>query len=275
MTEEVGQGNPLPEDPPAAEEVTVETPVPAETEVEVPEEKQPDESPEKISRNLQKRIDRLTRQKYEERARRELVEQELARLRNEPRQPAQAAPTDGEPKPESYSSYEAYLEARAEWKAGQTLRQHLSALQQNQIAAQQMAQVQAAASAWQKQVETASGKYADWEDVIEVAGETPITPVMQQLVPQLPNGADVVYWLAKNQEEAARISTLPPVMQVMELGAIAKTLQSGQKQQPSAAPRPINPVRGNAGSASSDPAKMSAEAYIRWKNEQEAKSRRK
>ena len=92
-----------------------------------------------------------------------------------------------------------------------------------------------------------SDKYEDFEELV-FADNTKITPVMRDTIFSLDDPdmqTEVAYFLGKNPKETTRISRLPPIRQVAEIGKLeAKISAQPAPKRPSGAPAPIKPVGG-------------------------------
>jgi hypothetical protein len=76
-------------------------------------------------------------------------------------------------------------------------------------------------------------------------------------------GPEVAYHLGSNPDEAARIASLPPLQQAIQLGRIEATLDPPKKV--STAPTPPPTVsKGNA-SSNFDPEKCTQAEYVKWR----------
>ena len=222
---------------------------------------QPDEE-HKVPKGVQKRIDRLTRERYR-------LQGELEAMRRQAQAPepqARAAQSDDAPKPEQFQSYEQYLEAKAEWKAEQKVAEVFRKQQettQRQTAEAERRQI---SQAWEQRVEAAADAYDDFEEVA-LAPDLPVSGVMAEAIQRAEKGADVLYYLGKNREVAAQIARLDPLSAAIRIGEIAATLARPAPKKATNAPPPISPVGARA-SVSKDPDKMSTDEWLKWRNDQ-------
>lgn len=271
MSEEIGESQEIVA--PASQEVhqgeQPQAPESAPETTEADAAEQPEEH--KLPKGVQKRIDRLTREKYRHQAELEVARRELEALRN--RQPEQRQPTQSEaaPKPEQFQSYEEYLEAKAEWRAEQKVSEVLRKQQESTKAQTAQAEHAKLQKSWEERVEAASDAYDDFEEVALNPG-VPISDAMMQSIVRSEKGADVAYYLGKNIAEASRIAQMDPISAAIRIGEIAATLARPQAKKTTNAPPPINPVGARA-SVSKDPDKMSTAEWLAWRNEQVAKKR--
>ena len=224
---------------------------------------------EKARRYAQKRIDRLTWEANEAKRKAEELE---AKLRE--RQERQPDPLAARPKMEDFQDYEAYLEALADWKAeekAQRLREELKAEYEKTRAKteadRRMEAFRAAESKFRATV-------TDYDEAIQDAQDTPMTQVMFDVILESEVGPNILYYLAKNPDEAERIAHLSPARQAAEVGKLedklAQQLKDPQKPKASNAPPPVNPVRarGSASTPRLDDPNLSMEEYSRLRRKQ-------
>lgn len=224
---------------------------------------------EKARRYAQKRIDRLTWEANEAKRKAEELE---AKLRE--RQERQPDPLAARPKMEDFQDYEAYLEALADWKAeekAQRLREELKAESEKTRAKteadRRMEAFRAAESKFRATV-------TDYDEAIQDAQDTPMTQVMFDVILESEVGPNILYYLAKNPDEAERIAHLSPARQAAEIGKLedklAQQLKDPQKPKASNAPPPVNPVRarGSASTPRLDDPNLSMEEYSRLRRKQ-------
>lgn len=276
----------------AADEATTDS----ESATEPEQEPSANDAPKK-AKGVQKRLDELTRQREEaERRARETesrLDRALAALErfSAGGQPAEKSATvappeqyDPEPVRPSKSDYQDpdtyeqaiidYSEQRAQWIARKEVQQAREAdLQARQRAEIESAQ-RAAHDAYMARVETAKQEYSDWKEVAESPDVT-VSPVMAIAIRHHPEGHKIQYYLGKNPAEAERIRTLPPPVQLVELGAIVAKVNAPIAPKPpvSQAPRPIKPISAGESSSIKDPASMTMEEYTAFRQGKSAESR--
>lgn len=233
------------------------TPEQQETKPDANEEADPKHS---LPRGVQKRIDRLTRDKYRLQA-----ELDVAR-RQAPQAEPQRKPAEGEPKADQYKSYEEYLEARAEWKAEQRVEKRLGELRDTAQRQAGQAEQEKLQSQWEKRVSDAITTYDDFEEVA-LSPEVPISEPMMMAILRSPKGADVAYHLGKNHDLAAQIAGLDPISAAIRIGEIAATITRPTPKKTTGAPPPITPVGGSA-RTTKDPANMTDREFAEWRRDQ-------
>ena len=171
---------------------------------------------------------------------------------------AKRLPPATPPAADDFESAQAYAEALAERKAQELIAQRETAKQHAQLL-----------EAYHEREEDARSKYDDFEQVA-YNPQLPVTDVMAQSIQASDIGPDVIYWLGSNPKEAARIATLPSILQAKEIGKIeAKIAANPPVKKTSTAPAPIAPVaaRVNTGSPAydtTDPRSIKAMSTSEW-----------
>ena len=213
-----------------------------------------------LPKGVQKRIDRLTREKYRLQA-----ELEVAR-KQAPQSEPKPQPATGEPKADQFKSYEEYLEARVEWRAGQHLEKRLGELREKAQRQAGQAEQEKLQAQWEKRISEALTTYDDFEEVA-LSPEVPISEPMMAAILRSPKGADVAYHLGKNHDLAAQIAGLDPISAAIRIGEIAASLSRPTPKKTTGAPPPISPVGGRA-TTSKDPSNMTDAEFAQWRREQ-------
>ena len=233
------------------------------TDVDTTAQAKEDEDEHRVPKGVQKRIDRLTQEKYRLRA-------ELDFLRSQQpqqAQPAQQAQQPSQaPKLEQYNSIEEYLDALADHKASQKFDHLAKEREAKESQTRQQQEVAKLHESYTKQTEQARQAYSDFDDVVQYH-DLPISHAMAEAIMRSTNGADVAYYLGKNPDQAARIASLDPFSAAVEIGRIAATVVRPQPRKTSNAPPPIQPVGARA-TPVTDPDKMSTEDWLKWRNDQ-------
>lgn len=235
------------------------------TNVDTTEQANQDDDDHRVPKGVQKRIDRLTQEKYRLRA-------ELEFLRSQQPQPQQAQPAQQAqqpsqaPKLEQYNSIEEYLDALADHKASQKFDHLAKEREAKESQTRQQKEVAKLHEGYTKQTEQARQAYEDFDDVVQDP-DLPISQAMAEAIMRSSNGADVAYYLGKNPDQAARIASLDPFSAAVEIGRIAATVVRPQPRKTSNAPPPIQPVGARA-TPVTDPDKMSADEWMKWRNGQ-------
>ena len=269
-TDDVPKVETKPDATPAKEEVVPAAPEKAETETSATSDKPEDSSatPEeakKPAKGVQKRIDELTRQREDERRAREAAEARelriLAALEKATGVTEKPKDTDTEPvrpqesafqNPQEYdAAVENWIAARSEWIADRKVAQKFEEQNRRTAEERQAAQVKKVQEDFQKRVDKAKEKYADFSEVAE-SPDVMVSFPMSYAILNAEEGPEIQYFLGKNPAEAKRISemnivdhngnTVPDVArQLVELGKIVNKLTIPTRPV-SAAPAPIKPI---------------------------------
>lgn len=177
-------------------------------------------------------------------ARAQVLEERIRQF--EAQQQAPAA-TQGEPDPQDpryQDNPQAYWGDLATYKADQAYERRERANQERQ----QQEQTNRAQAAFKERIDAVvsdgKAKYGDFDAVINAGLGPFLNPTMQQAIALGENGQDVAYWLGKNPAEAARISQLPPMLMVLELGRVSAKATAPA---PSPIPRTLTDVRNAQG----------------------------
>jgi hypothetical protein len=203
-------------------------------------------------RAIQKRFDKLTREKYEAKAKADFLE-EIIRQQQQPQTGRQQ---DGKPTKAKFANDEDFVEALTDWKLAQ--RDHQFRDQEAQRTQQTVAQ--------KRDALLAAAEENDGFDRDEFARKVPVTEVMASAILDSDIGAKLVIHLNANPDEAKRIALLPPARQAAELGKLEAKLLTAPAPK-SNAPKPISPV-GNSPVSSKDPSQMSDAEFANWRRQQ-------
>ena len=212
-----------------------------------------------ITKRHQKRIDKLTREKYE--LRRELDEAKAKIAQQQPK----------EPKVDSFDNYDDYLTARDSWRE-EKQKVSQNAPQGNTIYAD-------ALQVLNETYEFGIAKHKDFLKII-TSSDLPLTPDVCVVVSECDAPEDVLYYLGTHNEECKKIAELPtPRAQAIAIGKIEAKLSQQPKNEEikkaSKTPPPINPV-GSGGDTMKKPIaemsfaefeayeKQNSKTYGRW-----------
>lgn len=217
---------------------------------------------EKKPKGVQKRLDELTRQRYEAERDRDYWRDLAMRTVEPPKAPEPEVP-QGKPQASNFGTYEEYTEALAEWK----VREMISA-QQEQNARQAEAQrAQAVEQSFQQRLSAFSAEVDDFHEVA-LNPSLPVTKDMAAIIKESDMGPALLYHLGKNPNLAREIADLSPTAMARRLGRLEEQLLAPKPKTMTDAPEPIKPVSGGTANSMSDPMKLSPEAWRQWRNEQ-------
>lgn len=248
-------------EPEQREPVTTEGEAAPEGEEKPEGEKKPEPSAEEKEtareRHNRRQWERLTRERAEFKAKAEMLEKFHAQ-QNQPQ-----AANNGRPSRADFDNDEDYVDALTDYK----LKQHLEPIQ-GRLAEQARRQV--VEVEWQTKVSAAEKAYPDFKDVLESAVDVQMTPEMMEAIKTSDLGADLAYYLAKNQDDAIRIANMPAIAAARELGRIESYLEyekTQNRKKASAAPPPARLPNGSSTrSGSKSLAEMSYDDYVKARN---------
>ena len=209
--------------------------------------KEPDPPAPKQTPWFQKRIDELTREKYEARRQADDFADQLRKIQ----QPAATSQQTETQPPAGY----------------------VPASEVDKRAAERIAEERFVNSC-NATAEAGQAKYPDFQTAVSNFGLLGgVKPEFLQAITALgtDDGAKVFYELGSNPDDAARVMSLPPVQMAME---VARRASAPVKQAPvSKVPAPIEPITTNSVRAGPPDAAKSPEAYRKWFAEEYRKSR--
>ena len=210
-------------------------------------------------RRLEKRLNRLHKERAEAQARAEFFERQY----NESRQ-QQPVADSGAPKLADFEydevKYREAVERHASEKAAKEAEARRTAEQQRQY-------VHGVTQEWQKRVATVSKKYPDFADV---TGDVHLAIPALYAMMEADNGPDIAYYLGTHDEEAEQIASLSLPAQIRAIGRLEAKIaaEPAKPKTPSQAPAPIAPVGGGGGAASEMPSdKDDIATWMRKENE--------
>jgi hypothetical protein len=229
-----------------------------------------DEETTKVLDPVQKRIDELTRKRYEAQRDAEYWRQQALNAQRppEPQTPKPQEPTPAGKKLADFGydeeKYQDYLFEQAEARAVKAAE---SVLTRKQTEDQRFHTVTA-----HREREAEFAKKVP--DYFEVAHYAPISQSMAEIVMDSDQSAELAYHLGKNPQVAAKIARLPALQQARELGRIeAKLAEKPKPPVISDAPPPAPKLAGNNGSSPIVPGtpesdKLSTEEWLRRREKQ-------
>lgn len=213
------------------------------------------EEPPKRVPWFQKRIDEVTRQKYD--AQREadywrgLAEGRIQPTQQQPQQQV------GPPQLDQFDDYDSYEQAKISYHA----RQEAEALLHQMAQQHQRHQL---LSTYEQRENAARQSFPDYDNVVKDP-TLPITPLMAEVIRESDVGPGVAYHLGTNRQEAQRIAALPLHRQAAELGRIEASLSQAPPAQQRTAPNPPpKTVAGISAGINKNPADMSMAEYAKW-----------
>ena len=253
--------------------VAVETAAPVESEapaveaqeqiVEQQEAEQQQEAEREVVRkkkSASERIQEITWARHEAERRAAEAERQLAEFRAA-KQPEPAAPA-GKPALDQFQDYDSYVEAVAEWRAGEAVRAALSANEQKTQAAAQAAQNKQRTESWVKAQTAVRQALPDYDEVVGLS-DVVVAPHVTDTILESDRGPEVAYYLAQHPDKAESINAMSPIAAARAIGRIEAILPGlpVAAAKISKAPAPIKPVSASSSAPIGISDDMSTEAY--------------
>lgn len=214
----------------------------------------PEVNDEKVPDGVQKRINKLTAEKYQLRAEIEALKQSPQSLSSTGHGVAPSS-QDGPPTLEEYDYDDnAYQNALIDYKVNQAI----AGFKTNQQEADTQRKRQETARNFSRKI--AEAAIPDYYEVVEKMNNVVLfSPETIEVMQELQNGPQVVHYLGNHLDIADKISGLGPLQAAAELGRISARLgdSPSKNKQTTKAPPPVEPVAGGAGSLSKSYEEMS------------------
>lgn len=218
-----------------------------------PEETEEQKQTKKVLSGVQKRIDELTKARYEQQREAQYWKQQAEDAK---RLQDQLYRKISEPAQHHFQDNETYAQAKADWLAQQKVAEMVEAAQRQAAQQDQQRMQEEAVTAQQQKLARAfdegGKKYPDFVEKIRAPGLPDYSqqnPAALEAIMDSEHGIDVAYHLASNPLEAIRIANLPPIMAVKE---IAKLETRFEGKRTTSAPPPIPSIGSNERATKSD-----------------------
>lgn len=225
--------------------------------------------------NVQKRFDKLTRQRVKAQQEADFWKAEALKMReqSQPNQenqkpqenmqkPSEAA---GKPNPDDYAEVSDYYEALAEWKYE---KKQAEAAEKSRVE-KQKSDYNSQLSNFRAKSQELATKHADFNEVLEDIDDVVITPGLQAALLSSDNGPELLYELGKNRAEMERINGLSYGKIERELGKfesrLAKPSEVKNETKTTQAPAPLKTVGSGSLGSTKDPNEMSFREYKKWR----------
>ena len=231
-----------------------------------------DEEGKFLSANAQKRIDELTREKYERAREADYWRQQAMQQKPEPKVVEPTKLPTLEEHGYDEAKYQAALIQYVEQKAEQVVETRL-----NQQEAQRKEQSRLATFAERQQAFAKATP--DFEARVLQDPSLPITEAMRDVIVDSESGPELAYYLAQNRAAAEAIARLPTHLAALEMGRIEGRLSAQKeaaKRPPpvSKAPPPPPTLETTEAAGSKAPEDMSTDEWMKWREKQVSKRRK-
>jgi len=207
-----------------------------------PEEEAPEVEPEQEETpepdNIQKRFNKLTKEKYDAKREAEELRKRLEELESKPKEEAK------KPNLEDFDYDDSsYQDALIEYRVQKAIEDKEAA----QAKARQQAQAQEAQAAFNERVEKLNKP-----DFWDAANSIPtLDPSVAQALTLADEGAELIYHLGTHLDQADKLASMAPTQALLYIGKLSASLNKKPDVKLSAAPDPIEPIN-SGGSLSKD-----------------------
>lgn len=199
---------------------------------------------------LEKRFSEITKQREEARAEaqrereaREALERRLQDLERKA-QPTPAPTVEQEPQPHQFQDAFEYAKALTDYRVEQRLAQEKAAEAQARAQAEQ----QKVIASWLQRVEAAKAELPNFDAMLASASDVPVPDHIRDAMLTSEVGPKLLYHFAENPDAMKRLSDMPPVRALAELGKLEARFEAKPEKPTvakSKAPEPITPIRAN------------------------------
>jgi hypothetical protein len=233
---------------------------------------EPQEGDPKPKGGFQKRIDKLTKNNSELEREKEFWRQEALRAKTPVVETPKASTTSElkEPSESDFQTHSEYVRALTKYEVA-IAKEELVSSQRKSEAQTRTQTVQQEFKARQEAFRAAT---PDFDEVLEEADTRVSNDLIQEIV-ESEHGPELQYYLAKNPDEALRLSSLPPLKLAREVGKIESRFSTTQESTPAkkttGAPPPPTPTGKSSPTSGKDPGDMNPQEYRAWFAKQAAK----
>lgn len=187
-----------------------------------------------------------------------------------------APKTNGEAKPptrEQFDSYEAFLEAKAEYAGNHAAEKRLSQIDTETT---QRREKEAHAKATAEFQERARIKFPDMDERIAEIGDMPMYAGVQDAIAESQFGPEILNELVSKPAELERLSKISQTAAIREIGKLEARFEAAAPkkpdptaaEKPSQAPEPIKPVGAKEVKGDAEPSTDKTEAWMAWRARQ-------
>ena len=238
--------------------------------VETSGEQESEDKPKKKG-GFQRKIDALTREKWERDQRIAEQERRLLEMQQQLAQQQSSQTPDDMPKLADFGYDEDnYRAAMQEWSQGKI--QAFQDQQRQQMEYQrQVAEEQRHRQLLVEKIQKATEKYPDFQEKVfdlSVPSLQQINPYAYETLLEADGGDDVAYYLASNPQEIYRFHGMSPTQAAREITLMEGRLKAAPPRQVRTPPKPPSTVTEGTSEAVTDPNKMTTEEWMKWRNAQ-------
>lgn len=225
----------------------------------------PEQQEAKKQSKFQRRLDRQKSARVEAETEARLLRERLAKLETERAKPAEDAKAGdpNEPQRDKFDDYEAYLLARAEYRATQTTAKAIEADRAERAKAEgtrkAATEQEALAKNWSEREQEFQKATKDYIEVVSPFIEDGLDSLAEparRAIAESEVGPQLLYHLSQNDEVAQALGEMSPLQQVKELGRLETKFEKSAPAAPapkgklaSDAPAPVSREKGSTSTA--------------------------
>lgn len=223
---------------------------------------------------VQKRIDKVAREREEARREKEALEQRIKELESGKQNKGGQEGSDKEPVESDFDTYDEYLDALDAYDNRQLESQEKSGKddkeEQSQDHQPELTDSQKTAMAVIKEQVDSADKPDDFDEVA-LNPEVPVTGEMLEALAECEDPTKIMYHLGQNKDAAAEIAAGSPAQQMRAIAKLDMTVGSKPPKpaKTTSAPDPIAPVSGGGDAQEKSPEDMSFAEYEAYMNKQQ------
>ncbi len=176
--------------------------------------------------NVQKRFDKITKQRRAaeqevERLRAELAKRDQQNLEAKPDGKPEAVKADGEPVEDDFKDLRDYYKALAAWTFKQEKAQDAKVAQEMK----EKEQFQMVRQKYAERVDEFKEAHSDWDKLMDSVEDIKLPAMTQQAIVESEVGAELAYELAKDRELLEKISEMPYHNAIKALGKLEAKIE--------------------------------------------------
>jgi hypothetical protein len=218
----------------------------------VAEEDAKKQDPEKSKEKLNKRFDKVSKRAQEAEAKAADLERRLKEYeaRVNPEQQAQKPVAEGKPQASQFNDAFEYAEALAEWSAENALKQR-DAEEASRKAKEAQEKV---LQSWNEKIAKAKADLPDFDAMVQ-SSSVVVSDEIRDSILESDVGPQLLYFLASDEDFAKKLTEMPTVKALREIGKLEAKFEAKEEKPPKAekkkeivssskAPEPIRPLSG-------------------------------
>ena len=229
-----------------------------ETQDESKDDKTEEQKPKKKG-GFQRKLERVEREKQELAAR--LAELEKKISQPKPEQKIEKKVDDGRPKLEDFEDQASYIEAVADWKLEQKEKQKAEAASKDK----ERSEFESKVKSFSDKAKEFGKSVDDYEDTILDVDHIPLSRDFESALLDSEIGPQVLYELAKNPAEFAKVNSMPRSSIDRMIGRLEEKLTQTKTTK---APPPPKPVGAKGSGSLKKPEDMDFAEYKKWRASQ-------